>query len=181
MSKIRLFGVVLSMFAFTVVKAGSSDVGLKHEGGVFFSIFSGDDFVTGDYGITYTPRLNYPISNATSVSADLPLAFGLNFAVNSQSGGDGMFSFQIPLKGSFNYGLGANDDDSFGVFAGAGLGMGYFSFADTWSVGSGFGTGLYVDTGLRLDMEDRGKWSIAANALLTTDMSIFGLRASLMF
>lgn len=181
MSKLKLLSLVFTLSAFTIVKAGPSIIEFKHEGGGFFSIFTAEDLVTGDYGVSYTPRLNFPLSDVTSISADMPMALGVNFAVSSQTGGDGVFSFQLPVKGTFNYGLGANSDDSFGFFAGGGLGMGYFVFSDLWMYGSGFGTGLYTDAGLRMNLDERGIWSFAANALLGKDLNIFGLRASIMF
>lgn len=159
-----------------------SDMGFMQEGGAFFSVFMSDDISMADYGLTYTPRLNFPLSNEMSISADVPIALGLNFAVNSREGGSGTFSIQLPIKASFNYGLGANDSDGFGFFAGAGLGMGYFAFGDEWSgTYSGFTTGAYIDAGVRAETGKFGPISISVNTLLGKELSVYGLRLGRMF
>jgi len=68
-------------------------------------------------GLRYLKQFNFSLSSSTSFSIDAPMGLGLNFAVNSREGASGMFSLQLPIKGTFNQGLGANDSDTFGFFA----------------------------------------------------------------
>lgn len=188
--KIQLLSLslILSVFAFAGSRKGfayGSPEGVKvsfmQEGGFFGSVFTGEDFKRVDYGFSYTPRLNFLLSENTSVSADIPFALGLSSFVNPEAGMGGMFSFQMPLKASFNYGLGANEDDRFGFFGGSGLGMGYFTFNDFWSSESAFTTGVYLDAGVRADVGDSGGFTLSFNAMIGKRMNIYGINTTMMF
>ena len=138
----------------------SSDIEFKHEIGLFYTYFLSDnDSVSsrvGNYGVNYTPRLNYELSKKQSVSLDLPFNLGASFQQDAFGSSQGVLSIEFPLKVSYNYGLGANTKDDFGVFAGVGYGGGLYFFTSTWAGGDGFGSGFYADIGCRFETDTFG-------------------------
>jgi hypothetical protein len=112
---------LLMLFTILSIK-GFSQVSFSHSIGG--SVYLNSN-VTGA-GIMYSPRLNVvSLGDEASVSVGTHLGVGFSGSVNSQTGGSGAFTLDLPLMVEFNGGFASTpdgSDKSFGYFAGAGFG-----------------------------------------------------------
>ncbi|MBV8252217.1 MAG: hypothetical protein JO154_06370 [Chitinophaga sp.] len=98
--------------------------------GFMFSVTPGTEETKSLITLNYYPRVNIPLSNATSIAVGVPLGFGFGgsfYTGSSENSNSFNFEINAPVMAEFNFGAGAvkSYHKKFGAFVGAGFGMHY--------------------------------------------------------